>query len=298
MTKEIPTFETQLRGFDRGRVTDYISNLYIEIEELQYQTQTLEHQIQSLERDARWADTDRGRQDSEVEQLRSEIQRLSGPIDSVEGMSDRIARMMRVASDEARRTKTMAREEAESLTHQLHEQLEAARQERDVASATLTEFQASVAARRELILLDAQAEAEQILQSAHGECARLIEETDEADRRRREIQLRLAEEDDRRRRESIRRLDEQIAKRWEQTEAQVVAFEEESRLKAASLVATAERTAQSIHDRAEANIKELIQTRGDVLSALSAIQSQIETAVRRDQISVVRTSTMGDGTSS
>ncbi|WP_235677939.1 coiled-coil domain-containing protein [Mycolicibacterium sarraceniae] len=268
-------------------MTDYIARLHSEIE-------SLEDQVRVLERNATYAETDRERLNAEIDQLRNDIQRLSGPIDSVEGMSDRIARMMRVASDEARRTKAMARDEAESLTRELRDELETARQDRAIASAALAELQSSTADRREQILLEAKAQAEEVLQAAYDERARLAEGIEEAERRRREMQLHLAEEDERRRREALSRLEEQIKSRWEQAEVQIAALEKEGRLKVANMVASAERDTQSIKERTEAEIKELLKTRADVLAALGEIQSRIDGAVRRDRIAVVKAPAVND----
>ena len=197
--------------------------------------------------------------------------------------------MMRVASDEARRTKLMALEEADALTRELRAEVEAARQDRAVASGALAELQNSNAAHRQEILAIAEAEAEQILQAAHSERTRLLEEADEVDRRHREMQLKLAEQDDRRRWESQQRLDEQIKSRWQQAEIQIAAIDKEARFKAVSLVAEAEREAQSIMEGLRDHVKELMNTREGVLNALAEIQTRIETTIRRDRISVVET---------
>jgi chromosome segregation ATPase len=287
MARTIPAFEVQLRGFDRAKVADYVSRMYREIE-------ALEDQVHVLERNASYAETDRERLNTELDQLRADVQRLSGPIDSVEGMSDRIARMMRVASDEARRTKAMARDEAETMTRELRDELDAARQDRAIASATLTELQASNADRRDQIVAEAKAQAEELLQTAYLERARLAEAAEEAERRRREMQLQLAEDDERRRREAQSRIEEQIKSRWEQAEMQISALEKEGRLKVAAFVASAERDAQSIKDRTEAEVRDLLKTRGDVLTALGEIQARIDGAVRRDRITVVKTPAVKD----
>jgi cell division septum initiation protein DivIVA len=287
MSSESPTFQVQVRGFNRAQVIDYILGIHGEIESLQ-------ERIHQLQRDASDAETDRERLTDEITALRGDVERLSGPIDSVEGMSDRIARMMRVASDEARLTKAMAREEADTLTRELREQVELARQERAAAGAALTELQASAVARREEILAEAKAEAEEVLQTAYNERACLAEEAEEADRRRRETQRQLAEEDERRRRDTQRRLDQQIKSSWEQAEAQIAAYEKETRLKVAGLLSSAEREAESVKTRAEGQVKELLKVRGDVLSALGEIQSRVETAIRRDKLSIVKSPPVSD----
>lgn len=123
-----------------------------------------------------------------------------------------------------------------------------------------------------------------MLRIAYNERARLA---DEAERHRREVQRQLAEEE-RRRRETQQRLDQHIKSSWEQVEAQVAEYEKESRLRAAGLLTAAEREAKVLKERAEAEVRELFKVRGEVLSGLNEIQARIETAVRRDKISVVK----------
>jgi cell division septum initiation protein DivIVA len=287
VAKATPIFHSQLRGLDRAQVADYVERIHSEMDSLKEQAQKVQRALSDVEADRQRLETENG-------QLRSDITRLSGPIDSVEGMSDRIARMMRVASDEARRTKAMAREEAELLTEKLRDELEAAKHDRSAAAAALAELQASTAARREQILAEAKAEAEQLLQAARDECVRMAQEAEDVERRRREAQLRLADEDERRRRETQQRMDQQIKSAWEQAETQVANLEKEGRLRAAGLIATAERDAGLITERTEAQVKELLQVRGEVVAALSEIQSRIETAIRRDRISVVKSPEVSD----
>jgi len=294
MDRTIPNFQTRVRGLDAAQVTDYILQVHGEIASLQEQVQRLQRDAGDAEAERQRLNNQIGQLHGQIGQLQSEVDRLSGPIDSVEGMSDRIARMMRIASDEAHRTKALAREEAAELTRELHDEIEAARQDRAAANAALPEFEASAAARREQILSEAKAEAEHVVQAAHAERARLTEETEETERRRREAQRELAEEDARRRRENQRRLDEQLKSSWEQASAQIAAYEQEGRVKAAGIITAAERDAQLLKERTEEQVKELIKVRGDVLAALSDIQNRIETAVRRDRITVVKTAAAGE----
>src|ERR1700733_5831737 len=59
MARVIPVFETQMRGFHRAQVTDYLLHIHGEIESLQ------EH-IRMLERDASYAEADRERLNTEL----------------------------------------------------------------------------------------------------------------------------------------------------------------------------------------------------------------------------------------
>ncbi|OBJ71878.1 hypothetical protein A5643_06695 [Mycobacterium sp. 1274756.6] len=270
-----------MRGFDRAEVTDYIQRLHNEID-------SLRDQMNQAHQSALTGDAERDRLAGEVTQLREEVERLSGPIESVENMSDRIARMMRVASDEAHRTKEMAREEAAMLTTKLNEEIEAARkevegarQDRATANAALAEFQAVTAARREEILTEARTEAEEVLQAAYAESARLIEEAENAARVRRET-------DEKWRRDAQKRLDQQIKAAWEQAEKHAANLEKDARLKATDLVTAAESEARLITERTQSDIKLLHEERAGLLTALAEIQGRVEDTLRRSRISVVK----------
>ncbi|MGV0907147.1 hypothetical protein [Mycobacterium novum] len=315
----IPEFEMQLRGFDRNEVSNYIARLHHEIGILQENTKSLDAvkaqarfdreqlaaEVKRLQHDIvrMTADAEAERQEltAELRRLQSQFEQVSAPVDSVEGMSDRISRMMRLASEEARRTKELAQQDAESLTAELREQLEAARLDRAAAGEALAELQASANSRRAKILEVATAEAEEILRLAHRERARITQEIEAAERSRREVYQRLAEDDERNRRaaqealdeqvklaweedehnrrEARRRLDQKMQAAWEQTEASIARLDNEARLEASTLIATARREATVLSDRARTAVELLGRERADILTHLNAIRSWIDTAV-------------------
>ncbi len=319
MALEIPEFETQMRGFDRNEVADYIARLHHEIDILQDRGKSLEAtksqtlidreqlvaEVTRLQNDVvrmtAEADSERQHLTAELAQLRSQFEQVTGPVDSVEGMSDRIARMMRIASEEARRTKELARQDAESLTGELREQLEAAKHDRAAASEALAEFQASTNARRTKTPEAATQEAEQILQMAHQERSRIAQEIEEAERSRRELYQRLAEEDERNRRaaqesldeqiklaweedernrrEAQHRLDQKMKAAWEQAEANIAKLDKEARLEASSLIAGTQREAKVITERTLAEVDLLKRERAGIVTHLSEIRNWIDTTV-------------------
>ena len=320
MALEIPEFETQMRGFDRTEVGDYIARLHHEITALRERAEAgeavkgqaradREHltgeigRLQGeLARRTAEADAERERLSTEIGRLTAQLEQSSGGADSVEGMSDRIARMMRIASEEARRTKELARQDAAALTSELREQVEAARQDRAAASAALTEFQASTNARRDKILAAATAEAEALVKAAHEERGRVGQEIEEAERARRELYQRLAEEDERNRRtaqealdeqvklaweddernrrEAQRRLDHQLKSAWEKAEERIATLDREARLEASNLIATTKREAKALTDRARDEVDLLVKEREGIITHLNEIRSWIDTAVR------------------
>lgn len=269
MSRAFPVFETSRRGLDREQVRAYMAELHEEHD-------AVESRAAQLEQRLALAEAERHRLETEITRQEREIEHLSQPVDSVEGMSDRIARMMRVASDEARQTKQMAEEEARALTSELKAELESARRDRETVGEELANIRSSTAAQRDLIVAEAKATAEEILQNAHRE------------------KTRVAEEDEARRREAQRRLDTQIKSAWEQAEGQISARDNASRVEAARIVAAAEREAAAIRERTEAEVAGLVKVRSEVVGGLTEIQSRIEAAVRREKISVVRTGTDED----
>lgn len=319
MALEIPEFETQMRGFDRNEVSDYISRLHREIEILQdraksfeaatsqtrFDREQLTAEITRLQNDivrmTADADAERQRLSSELAQLQSQFEQVTGPVDSVEGMSDRIARMMRIASEEARRTKELARQDAEALTGELREQLEAARHDRAAASEALAEFQASTNTRRAKILDAATNEAEEILRIAHQERGRIAQEIEEAERSRREVYQRLADEDERNRRaaqesldeqiklaweedernrqEAQRRLDHQLKAAWEQAEETIAKLDKEARLEASKLISTTKRETKALTERTQTEVDLLVRERSGIVTHLNEIRNWIDAAV-------------------
>ena len=319
MALEVPEFETQMRGFDRNEVSEYILRLHREIEVLQDRAKSLEAvksqtrfdreqltaEVTRLQNDivrmTAEADAERQRLTAELAELRTQFEQVTGPVDSVEGMSDRIARMMRIASEEARRTKELARQDAEALTGELREQLEAARHDRAAAGEALAEFQASTNARRTKILDAATQEAEEILRIAHEERSRIAQEIEDAERSRREVYQRLAEEDERNRRaaqesldeqiklaweedernrrEAQRRLEQQMKTAWEQAEETIAKLDKEARLEASKLISTTKREAKTLTERTQAEVDLLMRERSGIVTHLNEIRNWIDTAV-------------------
>lgn len=334
MVLQIPDFTAQMRGFDREEVTEYIAHAHREIETLEEKLKNLAATASDIgsdrerlttrvtqledyiEQQVAQAESDRKELMAQIAQLQNELEQASGPVESVEGMSDRIARMMRIASDEARRTKELAQQEAEALTHELRQQVEAASEERIAASEALAEFQASSNARREKILAAAMADAEEILRVAHEERDRLTHEIEEAERSRRELYLRLAEEDERRRREAQEALDQQIKSAWEDdvrnrqeaqqrmeqrvmaawddAEKRIANLDQEARLKASAVLATAQHEAKSITGRTQAEVQRLRKERSEVIAGLTEIRRWIESAVGQDEIDAIETTVPTD----
>lgn len=319
MALEIPEFETQMRGFDRNEVSEYLTRLHREIQTLRDHAKSLEAgkelaqadqaklaaEVTKLRHDVgrmtAEVDAERQRHAAELAELQSQFEQVSGPVDSVEGMSDRIARMMRIASEEARRTKELARQDADALTLELRQQLEAARHDRSAAGEALAQFQASTNARRVKIIEAATAEAEEILRVAHDERSRITQEIEDAERSRRELYQRLAEEDERNRRaaqealdeqiklaweedennrrDAQRRLDQQMKTAWEQAEEKIAALDKEARLEAAALIASAQQDAKTLTDRTQADVDLLWQERSGILTHLKEIRNWIDAAV-------------------
>ena len=92
-TVQLP-FSIVRKGFDRDEVTNYFERFDAELRLTTADRDAAAAQARDL---AKQLDDAR----DEIDELRKDIDRLSVPPTTAEGMSDRISRMLRLASDEA-----------------------------------------------------------------------------------------------------------------------------------------------------------------------------------------------------
>ncbi|BBZ23179.1 hypothetical protein MHIB_15970 [Mycolicibacter hiberniae] len=314
----IPPFPTQMRGFDRTAVADYLARLHHEIDYLRDRAKSLNAvrtqaesnreqliaELARLKKDvvhkAADADCRRGELIAEIQNLRRRLAEATGAENPAVGAPERLTVMMRMAAEEARRVKELACRETDALTRDLREKLVAARYERAAAGEELTGVESAARTRQIKILDIATAEAQQILRSAHEERARIAEQTAEAQQRRRALYRRLAEEDERRRlasnealdnqikrsweddernrRRSRRQLEQKLQATWEQVEANIATIDEQARAQATALIADAERQAGALRERAHADGALLHVERAGIRADLDEIQKWIGTA--------------------
>lgn len=98
-----------------------------------------------------------------------------------------------------------------------------------------------------------------------------------------DLPVKLAwEEDERNRRESQHRLDQQLKAAWERAEATIDELDKAARSEAAVLIATAERKAGLLGERAQREVSLLERERGGIVAHLDEIRNWIDTVVGDD----------------
>src|SRR5699024_7067022 len=119
-------FDIVRKGYDRDQVVEFLRRLDAELRLTATDRDAAAAQASDLA-----AQLDDAR--DEIDQLRSEIDRLSVPPTTAEGMSDRISRMLRLASDETAEMRARAESEAaeiRSVARQDADELRARHEER------------------------------------------------------------------------------------------------------------------------------------------------------------------------
>ncbi|WP_132993796.1 hypothetical protein [Gordonia zhaorongruii] len=150
-------FPIVMRGYDRDQVTDYIRRLDADL------------QMMTADRDSAHSNADDlydRLEDArrEMHSLRREVDTLSIPPTTVAGMSERVSRMLQLATDEAAELRSSAREEAD-------ETLSIARQE---AQDRRTDATADATRTTEL----AQEKADSLITEAEKRAAAMDEKTE------------------------------------------------------------------------------------------------------------------------
>ncbi|WP_019203849.1 hypothetical protein [Tsukamurella sp. 1534] len=159
-------FAVVLRGYDRDQVSE------------QFHRYQAELRVLAADRDAASAHarelTDLlDEAQDEIDNLRREVDRLSVPPTTAEGMSDRIARMMRLASDEASEIRAAAQNESAEVRSLARQEAEATRREADRLRADMTARREAMEAEHTSTMDDARAEAERIVAEATAEAEKL-----------------------------------------------------------------------------------------------------------------------------
>ncbi|MFT4044609.1 MAG: hypothetical protein QM673_15735 [Gordonia sp. (in: high G+C Gram-positive bacteria)] len=148
-------FAVVMRGFDREQVTERLQRIDAEMRVLAADRDAATANAQELAAHLHQAR-------DQIEALRREVDTLSVPPTTAQGMSDRLSRMLQLASDEASEMRAEASAEAA-------ETLSVARQE----SQQLT---SDAQAEADRILADARERSAQTVAQAHAEATRLREE--------------------------------------------------------------------------------------------------------------------------
>lgn len=146
-----------MRGFDRDQVLDYLRRVEAELHVL------------AADRDAATANAEElathlAEARNEVASLRHEVDALSVPPTSVSGMSDRLTRMLQLATDEASEIRATATAEADELRSVVQQEVEELRGEAEAAAAKTEEL--------------ARQNADQMVRAAEARAAEIAAEAD------------------------------------------------------------------------------------------------------------------------
>ncbi|GAA4660203.1 hypothetical protein [Gordonia humi] len=166
-------FPIVMRGYDRDQVTDHIRRLDAEL------------QMMTADRDSAHASADElhdrlERTRAQVHDLQREVDTLSVPPTTVAGMSERVSRMLQLATDEAAELRANARDEADET---LSVARQSAQQERSDAAAEAERTKELAQEHADSLITDAEKRAAEVDEKA--EKARREAEQTLADARRR-----------------------------------------------------------------------------------------------------------------
>lgn len=170
-------FAIAMRGYDRDQVNEF------------YRSRDAEMRVIAADRDAATANAAELAQRledarDEIDDLRREVDHLSVPPTTAEGMSDRMSRMLRLASDEASDIRataqadademlSVARQEAEQLRNEATALAEQTRAEQEEARRELSNRRAAMESEHESTMQAARDEARRIVEAAKAEAEHL-----------------------------------------------------------------------------------------------------------------------------
>ncbi|CAM3030776.1 hypothetical protein [Skermania piniformis] len=273
-------FTVVRKGFDQSEVRNYFERFDAEL------------RVTATDRDAAAAQARNlaGQLDDardEIDSLRKEVDRLSVPPTTAEGMSDRISRMLRLASDEASELRARAQAEAAETISIAEQDAAALRGKYEALLAETRERRDALEIEYEQTMASARTEAAKIVEAAQAEGDRLSAEA-EAKRKATQQDFEITMSD---RRSKLTRAMEELERTSKADAAQRLkdATEESHRLLT---------SANQQSDRKIAHAKELAEElrvlRGRVLAQLLGIRGQLD-SVPAMLASVNRESELLDG---
>lgn len=205
----------------------------------------------------------------EIDELRKEVDRLSVPPTTAEGMSDRISRMLRLASDEASEVRALAQAEAAEMVSIAEQQAAEMRGKYESLLAETKEKREALEIEYEQTLANARTESAKIIEAAQAEADRIAKEA-EAKRKaaQQDFEVTMAE-----RRTKLTRAMEELEATSRAEAAQRIkdATDEANRL-ITSATQTSERKIAHAKELAE----EMRVLRGRVLAQLLGIRGQLD----------------------
>lgn len=205
----------------------------------------------------------------EIDELRKEVDRLSVPPTTAEGMSDRISRMLRLASDEASEVRALAQAEAAEMVSIAEQQATEMRGKYESLLAETKEKREALEIEFEQTLANARTESAKIIEAAQAEADRLGKEAD-AKRKatQQDFEATMAE----RRTKLTRAMEELEATSRAEAAQRIKDATDESNRLITSATQTSERKIAHAKELAE----EMRVLRGRVLAQLLGIRGQLD----------------------
>ncbi len=264
-------FAVALRGYDREQVTE------------QFHRYQAELRVLAADRDAASAHarelTDLlDEAQDEIDNLRREVDRLSVPPTTAEGMSDRIARMLRLASDEASEIRAAAENEAAELRSLARQEAESTRREADRLRSDMTVRRDAMEQEHEDTLAQARAEAERITSEARAEADRL---TRTAAQNRERVQNDFDMAMSMRRDKAIRTITELEDASKEEARDRIDTANERAEQMLNTANATAQQKLEDTNTRVAAQVANARRITEDMQALRASILDQLETVRRQ-----------------
>ncbi|TWS18529.1 hypothetical protein FK529_14500 [Tsukamurella asaccharolytica] len=268
-------FAVVLRGYDRDQVTE------------QFHRYQAELRVLAADRDAASAHarelTDLlDEAQDEIDNLRREVDRLSVPPTSAEGMSDRIARMMRLASDEASEIRAAAENESAEVRSLARQEAETTRREAEALLSDMTARREAMESEHAKTMRDAQAEAARIKAEAEAAAEKLAQSAAEnRERVQNDFDLAMSM----RRDKAIRTITELEDASKDEARDRIDAANERAEQTLNTANATAEQKLEDTNTRIATQVANARRITEDMQTLRASILDQLET-VRR-QLSLV-----------
>lgn len=255
-------FSIVRKGFDRDEVTNYFARFEAEL------------RVTATDRDAAAAQArDLARQlenaRNEIDALRKDVDRLSVPPTTAEGMSDRISRMLRLASDEASELRARAEAEAAEMISLAEQDGIRLRGDYEQKLAELEERRIAFTEEHERTMVAARSEAERIVAAARAEAERLAAEAEaKREQVQQDFEITMAE----RRSKLLGELDELDRSSKAEAKQRIDDATREADRRLAHATERSECKVANARDLTE----ELRVLRGRILSQLDAVREQLD----------------------
>ena len=255
-------FSIVRKGFDRDEVTNYFARFEAEL------------RVTATDRDAASAQArDLARQlenaRNEIDELRRDVDRLSVPPTTAEGMSDRISRMLRLASDEASELRARAEADSAEMISLAEQEGIRLRGDYEQKLAELEERRRAFEDEHKRTMAAARKEADRIVAAARAEADR---HAAEAESKREQVQqdfeITMAE----RRSKLLGELDNLERTSKAEAERRIDVATQEAARRLATATEQSERKVANARDLTE----EMRMLRGRILGQLDAVREQLD----------------------